>query len=111
MAEVFITHEVKRSGRKEKVAQFDFSDAERFGSLKVADFPEGAFSGQENATKSSGQMRDFLSKFNKGDYLLAVGDPLAIALAAGHLFKRFGTINVLKWDREQKQYYPVEISL
>jgi hypothetical protein len=54
-------------------------------------------------------LRDKLRNFSDSDYLLAIGDPIAIgisvAIAAG--FNR-GVIKMLKWDRQEHRYYAIE---
>ena len=46
------------------------------------------------------------------DYLLLIGDPAAIGVACSiaAYFNR-GRFNILKWDRQEGIYYPVEIDL
>lgn len=46
------------------------------------------------------------------DYLLAIGDPVAIALVC-HVAaeKNSGRYTVLKWDRQSSIYYPVHVNL
>jgi len=46
------------------------------------------------------------------DYLLLLGDPAAIALAAAIVTaKNGGKFTMLKYDRETKKYYPVFVNL
>tara|TARA_R110002020_G_scaffold4749_7_gene20671 strand:+ start:4558 stop:4917 length:360 start_codon:yes stop_codon:yes gene_type:complete len=58
------------------------------------------------------QIRRKLRGFNDDDWLLTMGDPaiigvsFAIAAELNH-----GRVNLLKWDRMEKSYYPVKISL
>ena len=58
------------------------------------------------------QIRRKLRGFSDEDWLLAMGDPaiigvsFAIAAEINH-----GRVNMLKWDRMEKSYYPVKISL
>ena len=58
------------------------------------------------------QLRRKLQKFNDDDWLLAMGDPaiigIAFALAAS---VNHGRINLLKWDKMERSYYPVKINL
>ena len=53
-----------------------------------------------------------LVKFTSDDYLMLSGDPVCIgiacALAAAANNWRF---KVLKWDRQEERYYPIEIDL
>ena len=53
-----------------------------------------------------------LKRFDDDDWLLAMGDPaiigIAFAIAAGVNAVR---VNMLKWDKLEKAYYPVRIRL
>jgi len=53
-----------------------------------------------------------LKRFDDDDWLLAMGDPaiigIAFAIAAG---ANSGRVNMLKWDKMERQYYPVRIHL
>lgn len=53
-----------------------------------------------------------LKDFSDNDYLLAMGDPVAIGIAsivASDINN--GKVNMLKWDRENQCYYNVPIDL
>jgi hypothetical protein len=53
-----------------------------------------------------------LKDFSDNDYLLAMGDPVAIGIAsivASDINN--GKVNMLKWDRENQCYYNVNIDL
>jgi hypothetical protein len=53
-------------------------------------------------------LKSKLKDFSDDDYLLAMGDPAAIAIAsiiAGDVNN--GVVNILKWDRENRAYYNV----
>ena len=53
-----------------------------------------------------------LSKFNDNDYLVLIGDPVAIGIAVAVACNwNKGKAKLLKWDRQDKTYYPVEINL
>ena len=58
------------------------------------------------------QIKRKLKRFDDDDWLLAMGDPaiigIAFAIAAG---ANAGRVNMLKWDRLEKVYYPVRIHL
>lgn len=45
------------------------------------------------------------------DYLLLIGDPLAIAIAFHAAARVDERVTVLKWDRETKRYYAVIASM
>lgn len=58
------------------------------------------------------QLKMKLDKFNDNDYLLLIGDPVAIGIAvaiAAHWNK--GRVAMLKWDKQEKMYYPVKIDI
>ena len=58
------------------------------------------------------QIRRKLKWFDDEDWLLAMGDPaiigIAFAIAAD---ANAGRINMLKWDKMEATYYPIEIDL
>ena len=78
--------------------------AEKFGDLKVL-LPDN-----KQIVLSSGPLTHKLQKelkdFNENDYLLLIGDPAAIAAKNNN-----GKFKVLKWDRDEKKYYDIEIDL
>ena len=71
---------------------------------------------QTNIMLSAGpsvrRIKRILQDYKDSDYLLLIGDPAAIgvACAIASLFNR-GRFNILKWDRQEGLYYPVEIDL
>lgn len=53
-----------------------------------------------------------LSDFSDSDYLVLVGDPVAIGIACAVAARwNNGRFNVLKWDRFERRYYPIRIEL
>ena len=84
--------------------------AEKFGDLKVL-LPDN-----RQIVLSSGpltfKLRQELKDFNDNDYLLLIGDPAIIALAGAVASDvNGGKFKVLKWDRDEKKYYDIEIDL
>ncbi len=84
--------------------------AEKFGDLKVV-LPDN-----RQIVLSAGPMsfkiRQELKDFNDNDYLLLMGDPAIIALAGAVASDvNGGKFKVLKWDRDEKRYYDIEIDL
>jgi len=58
------------------------------------------------------KLRQGLKKFSKRDYLLLTGDPAIIGVACSIVADLTnGKYNLLKWDRQEKTYYPIEINL
>lgn len=58
------------------------------------------------------QLRQKLRSFTKDDFLLTVGDPVAIGIATA-VAAEFsgGQIKMLKWDRQERQYYALTVDL
>lgn len=53
-----------------------------------------------------------LRDFSDDDYLLALGDPIAIGIAcAVAAAVNQGRFKVLKWSRNEQDYYPIQVSL
>ena len=65
-----------------------------------------------SAAPSVRRMKKILQDYKEEDYLLLIGDPAAIGVACSiaALYNR-GRYKVLKWDRQEGLYYPVEIDL
>lgn len=58
------------------------------------------------------RLREGLRGFDSSDYLLLMGDPAVIGLACAIASDiNVGKYSVLKWDRIEKDYYPVTIDL
>ncbi len=58
------------------------------------------------------KMRKNLQDIRKQDYLLAVGDPTIIALSAIIASEQTnGQFNMLKWDKREYRYYPLEVDM
>ena len=84
--------------------------AEKFGDLKVL-LPDN-----RQIVLSSGpltfKLRQELKDFNDNDYLLLIGDPAIIAIAGAVVSdENGGRFKILKWDRDEKRYYDIEIDL
>ena len=58
------------------------------------------------------KLRDGLRKFNAKDYLLLTGDRAIIGVACSIVSDiTNGKYNVLKWDKQERRYYPIKINL
>jgi|TARA_R100001163_G_C5047524_1_gene184691 hypothetical protein len=57
------------------------------------------------------RLRYALKDFTEDDYLLLIGDPLAIGVATAVANQHARKIKFLKWDNRQYKYYPVEVEL
>ena len=58
------------------------------------------------------KLRQGLKNFKKRDYLLLTGDPAIIGVACSIVSDiTNGQYNLLKWDKQERKYYPIEINL
>lgn len=98
---VYITQEVR--GR-------DLSDALAFGDLDIL------VPAKDQISLSSGptvkRMERKLAKFTDADYLMLAGDPVCIGIACSlAAVNNNGRFKVLKWDRLDLRYYPIQVNL
>lgn len=58
------------------------------------------------------KLRTLLKNYTEKDYLLLSGDPAIIGVVCSIVADvNNGKYNLLKWDRQEKTYYPIEINL
>lgn len=90
--------------------KYDLSPAAQYGELVYLLGQRGNI--PQATSKTIALLREKLRDFKPTDYLVAIGDPVAIAaaavVAAGY---SGGTINVLKWDRRIEGYLPYRLEL
>ena len=97
-------------GTKIGSPKFNIMGAQKYGKLKVL-LPE-----HSQIILSPGplifKLRKLLDKYTPKDYLLLTGDPAIIGVACSIVAdKTQGKFNLLKWDRQEKMYYPIEINI
>ena len=90
--------------------KFNIMGAQKYGKLKVL------LREDTQIILSPGpivfELRRLLKNYNSNDYLLLSGDPSVIGLACAIVSDiNSGKFNLLKWDRQEKVYYPLEINL
>lgn len=81
--------------------KYDLSPAKKFGRL-VDVLPVGATPSRIGELVRA--IEQALGDFDDGDYLLCVGDPVAIAVASITASRRVRSVRVLKWDRREGAY-------
>lgn len=65
-----------------------------------------------NSAAAVAELKRTLNDYGDGDYILAVGDWVLVGVACAVAAKRNGgRFNVLKWDRETRQYYSVPVQI
>ena len=58
------------------------------------------------------KLRKGLRNYTSEDYLLLTGDPAIIGVACSIVSDiTHGKYNVLKWDKQERKYYPIAINL
>ena len=58
------------------------------------------------------ELRRLLKEYRPTDYLLLTGDPAIIGVACSVVSDiTHGKYNLLKWDRQERMYYPIQINL
>ena len=58
------------------------------------------------------KLRKLLKDFKPHDYLLLTGDPAIIGIACSIVSDiTNGKYNLLKWDKQERKYYPITINL
>ena len=58
------------------------------------------------------KLKNLLKDFRPTDYLLLTGDPAIIGVVCCLISEQTnGRLNLLKWDRQEKRYYPIEIDI
>jgi len=98
---VFVVQEAK--GR-------NVTSARRFGSLEV--LLDSQTNIQITPAPTVRRIRQRLGKFDDDDYLLLMGDPAAIGLACAIAANiNQGRFNLLKWDRQEQDYYPIAVDI
>ena len=97
-------------GTKQGAPKINIIGATQFGQLKVL-LPENSqiiLSPNYVITTLRQKLKEYTTK----DYLLLTGDPAIIGVACSIVSDiTNGKYNLLKWDKQERRYYPVEINL
>ena len=97
-------------GTKQGAPKINIIGATQFGNLRVL-LPENSqiiLSPNYVITTLRQKLKDYTIR----DYLLLTGDPAIIGVACSIVSDvTNGKYNLLKWDKQERRYYPVEINL
>ena len=108
MATVFVIQDVP--GTKIGAPKINIIGATEFGNLKVL-LPENSQIILSPAYVIA-TLKSALKKYTPKDYLLLTGDPAIIGVACSIVSETTnGKYNLLKWDKQERKYYPVKINL
>ena len=105
---VYVVQEVP--GTKIGSPKINIMGAAKYGELKILlpELSQIIFSPGPLIFK----LRKLLKNFQPEDYLLLTGDPAIIGVACSIVSDiTNGRYNLLKWDRQERQYYPIKINL
>ena len=105
---VYVVQEI--AGTREGRPKFNIMGAAQYGNLKflLDERSQIIFSPGPLIFKLRSALRDF----KRTDYLLLTGDPAIIGVTCSIVSEYTnGKYNLLKWDKQEKRYYPIEINL
>ena len=97
-------------GTKAGNPKINIIGAQKYGDLKFSlpEFSQMIFSPGPLIFK----LKKLLKDFRPEDYLLLIGDPALIGVACSIVSDiTNGKYNLLKWDKQERQYYPIKINL
>jgi hypothetical protein len=108
MATVFVIQDIP--GTKVGAPKINIIGATQFGQLKVL-LPENSQIILSPAYVVQ-TLKQKLKDYTESDYLLLTGDPAIIGVACSIVSETTnGKYNLLKWDKQERKYYPVKINL
>ena len=105
---VYVMQEIP--GTKERKPRINIMGASDYGSLKflLPELSQIIFSPGPLIFK----LRKALKNYTREDYLLLTGDPAIIGVACSIVSDiTNGKYKLLKWDKQEKKYYPITINL
>ena len=105
---VYVVQEI--AGTRDGRPKFNIMGAAEYGKLKflLDERSQMIFSPGPLIFK----LKNLVKDFKPTDYLLLTGDPAIIGVVCSLVSEQTnGRYNLLKWDRQEKRYYPIEINL
>ena len=105
---VFVIQEI--AGTKAGNPKINIMGASHYGQFKflLPEFSQIIFSPGPLVYK----LRQGLKDYTSNDYLLLTGDPAIIGVACSIVSDiTNGKYKLLKWDKQERKYYPIEINL
>ena len=105
---VYVIQEI--AGTREGRPKINIMGAAEFGTLKflLPELSQIIFSPGPLIFK----LRKGLQNYRPKDFLLLTGDPAIIGVACSIVSDMTnGKFNLLKWDKQERKYYPIEINL
>ncbi len=92
------------------VPAVNISPASEHGEVRVLMPPDASFFATADlVTQLRTGLRDY--DFERGDSVIALGDPAIIAVAGAILTERSRSFNILRWDKNIGRYVKIKIAL
>lgn len=109
-SKVYVVQNVMRKHPDGTIRALDYSKAARFGEVIFL------FDGQKQVVMSPQptvrKLKNILKDYKDNDYLLLVGDPALIGLTTSVVsYILNGRYNMLKYDRIEKDYFPIRVDI
>ena len=108
LPKVYVIQEI--AGTREGRPKINIMGASQYGTFKflLPELSQIIFSPGPLIMK----LRQGLKNYKPNDYLLLTGDPAIIGVACSIASDiTNGKYNVLKWDKQERRYYPITINL
>ena len=105
---VYVIQEI--AGTRDGRPKINIIGASQYGSFKflLPELSQIIFSPGPLIMKLRKSLKDYRSE----DYLLLTGDPAIIGVACSIVSDiTTGKYNLLKWDKQERRYYPIKINL
>ena len=105
---VYVVQEI--AGTREGRPKINIIGASKYGAFKflLPELSQIIFSPGPLIMKLRQSLKDYISD----DYLLLTGDPAIIGVACSIVSDiTTGKYNLLKWDKQERRYYPIKINL
>ena len=97
-------------GTKANAPRINIMSAKEYGDFRflLPEFSQIIFSPGPLVFK----LRKLLKDYTENDHLLLTGDPAIIGIACSIVSDiTNGNYKLIKWDRQERKYYPIEINL
>jgi len=107
-SKVYVIQEI--AGTRDGKPRINIMGAAEYGTFKflLPELSQIIFSPGPLIYKLRQGLKDYTSK----DYLLLTGDPAIIGVACSIVSDiTNGKFNFLKWDKQERRYYPIEVNL
>jgi len=110
MSRVFIPQVPSRFERSINtwVPTVSIESAKEFGEIVVMLPPEASRLDTDNIVQL---LKAAMADYDKDDYILALGDPLVLAIAASIADRASSPLRLLRWDRQTRRYQVAEATI